>query len=174
MNGPRIVAAVVATLAAVGAVFAAAGTAVRVLETHAAVALLSAFGADVEVRAGVSIQVFPTVHDPFRAVVTPSCSALSAVLALAAIAVMLPGGRRPRLAAFGVAAAVVLLGNLARIAGSIGVGLLSGRSSLVLFHDWVGATFAFCYVIGGFLLMLRLLARSSARGPLRLAPAVAP
>ena len=51
----------------------------------------------------------------------------------------------------------VFVGNVLRIAGSIGIGLLYGSRSLVLFHDWIGSLFAFGYTLGGFLLMVYLL-----------------
>jgi carbamoyl-phosphate synthase large subunit len=53
----------------------------------------------------------------------------------------------------------IVAGNLIRIAGSVVVGLFSGRASLVLFHDWVGSVFGIAYTIGGFIVTLTLLLR---------------
>ena len=105
-----------------------------------------------------SIAVFPEAVGPFVAVITPSCSALSALLAVAFLAWFVPRGRTGRrIGALACALACVLVGNVLRIAGSIGVGLVHGKPSLVLFHDWVGSLFAFGYTLGGYLLMLFLL-----------------
>jgi exosortase/archaeosortase family protein len=139
---------------------------VRVAEASAAAGLLRLLGMDVTVQLGTSIQVFPPGHAPFRAVVTPSCSSLSGLLALGFVAGFLPrrpGGRRLR--AVFVAMAAVLTGNVLRIAGSLTVGLVAGRASLVLFHDWVGSVFTFVYTLGGYLLMLYLLLPARAKRP---------
>jgi carbamoyl-phosphate synthase large subunit len=94
----------------------------------------------------------------FAAILTPSCSSLASLLALGGLTVLRPTKARGRLAlAAGSAMAVVFVGNIARIAASIGVGLLTGPSALVLFHDWVGSLFAFAYTLGGFVLMLWVL-----------------
>lgn len=52
------------------------------------------------------------------------------------------------------AGAVIFVGNLARIAGSVGIGVLAGVWSLVLFHDWVGGVMTFVYTVSGFVVML--------------------
>ena len=105
-----------------------------------------------------SIAVFPEAVGPFVAVIAPSCSALSALLAVASLSWFVPRGRTGRrLAALACALGCVLVGNVLRIAGSIAVGLVYGKPSLVLFHDWVGSLFAFSYTLGGYLLMLLLL-----------------
>ena len=99
-----------------------------------------------------SIAVFPERVGPFVAVITPSCSALSALLAVAALSWFVPRGSIPRwIAALGCAWPArggTCCGSSARSA----VGLSYGRASLVLFHDWVGSLFAFGYTLGGFLL----------------------
>lgn len=138
---------------------------VRMAEASAAAGLLRLLGMqDVTVQLGTSIQVFPPGQVPFRAVVTPSCSCLSGLLALGFVAGFLP--RRPdgrRLRAVFVAMVAVVTGNVLRIAGSLAVGLVAGRASLVLFHDWVGSVFTFVYTLGGYLLMLYLLLPARAR-----------
>lgn len=131
---------------------------VRVFEADAATTVLRAFGAGNLFVLDNSIQVFPSGHEPFRAVITPSCSALTSVLALLCLATLTPRrfGRRRYPAAL-AAALTIAVGNLVRITASIAVGLLAGPSSLVLFHDWVGTMLTFAYTLGGYVLMLYLL-----------------
>jgi carbamoyl-phosphate synthase large subunit len=154
-------AAVVLRLAAV-LVIALVGFAVlqgpsRRLETRTTVALLGIGGhGRVFLASATSIGVVPARHAAFRAVVTPTCSALSSVLAIGCLA-SLAGRSRRRLGALITAVVTVTAGNVLRIGASILVGLLAGRSSLVLFHDWVGSAFAFAYTLGGYVLMLYLL-----------------
>jgi carbamoyl-phosphate synthase large subunit len=108
-------------------------------------------------------QVLPGDNDAFRASLTPYCSALIPILALAAIALCVLRGRPVRrVVAFVVAAALVLAGNVLRIAGSLWVGVEGGAGSLVLFHDWVGTFFALGYTLVGFFLMLYLILPSAA------------
>ena len=105
-----------------------------------------------------SIAVFPLSVGPFVAVIQPSCSALASLLAITFLAWFVPRGRTGRrIVALGCALVCVLVGNVLRIAGSVGVGLVYGTPSLVLFHDFVGSMFAFAYTLGGYLLMLFLL-----------------
>jgi exosortase/archaeosortase family protein len=93
--------------------------------------------------------------DIFSAELTPSCSSLASLLAIAGLAVLRPPASRPRLAAAVLAAMTfVFVGNILRIAASVGMGVVAGRASLVLFHDWVGSMFGFAYTLGGFLVML--------------------
>lgn len=105
-----------------------------------------------------SIAVFPTSATPFVAVLLPSCSSLSSLLALTFLAWFIPRGRTGRrVVALVCALLCVFAGNVARIVASIGVGLVYGPPSLILFHDFVGSMFAFAYTLGGYLLMLFLL-----------------
>jgi exosortase/archaeosortase family protein len=128
----------------------------RNLETAAAVGVLHLVGAtQVFVATSTSILVVPSNEPAFRAVVTPTCSALAPLLALICLASLLP--RRRVMLPLLVAMTVVVGGNIVRIAASVGVGVVAGRSSLVLFHDWVGSVFAFAYTLGGFVLMLLML-----------------
>jgi carbamoyl-phosphate synthase large subunit len=103
----------------------------------------------------------PDTHAPFRAIVTPTCSSLASALAIGALATLAPArtrrARRRRVAATAAAVATVVAGNILRIAASLAVGLVAGRGSLVLFHDWVGSMFGFGYTLGGYILLLYLL-----------------
>jgi carbamoyl-phosphate synthase large subunit len=129
----------------------------RRVETRATVALFDLTGSRrVFVASPTSIGVVPAGHPAFRAVVTPTCSSLSSLLAIGCLASLARGARR-RTGALLTAGAVVAAGNVVRIAASILVGLFSGRSSLVLFHDWVGSAFAFAYTLGGYVLLLYLI-----------------
>ena len=97
--------------------------------------------------------------------ITPSCSSLGPALALTLIATVMsvgnPASDRVLAGVAGVASIVV--GNLVRIGSSVIAGLLAGRVSLVLFHDWVGSTFGFAYTVGGFVLVLAVLLRRRRR-----------
>jgi exosortase/archaeosortase family protein len=140
---------------------------VRMAEASAAAKLLGLLGVkDLAVQLGTSIQVFPSGQAPFRAIVTPSCSCLSALMALGFVAGFLPrrAGAR-RFFSVLLAMAAVVTGNVLRIAGSLAVGLVAGRASLVLFHDWVGSVFTFVYTLGGYLLMLYLLLPARTKRP---------
>jgi exosortase/archaeosortase family protein len=105
-----------------------------------------------------SILVEPTHHEAFVAVVTPSCSSIASVLALTCLAAFTRTESRTRLiGALAAAIVVVVTGNILRIAASLGVGLIAGRESLVLFHDLIGSVFTFVYILGGYVLMLYFL-----------------
>lgn len=126
---------------------------------------------DISALRMIGVTGVPLVRGPFALIrpsrggafwvyLSPSCSSLASILTLGCVAVALPRriiGGRGRLVAFSAAAIAVFLGNLLRIDVSIGAGLLAGRSSLVLFHDWAGSIFGFAYTMGGFILMLWLL-----------------
>ena len=130
----------------------------RTLETRAAVAMLRAFGSRrVVLATDTSILVVPVNHGPFQAMVTPTCSSLSSLLAIASLGAICPPGHRRRLIAVTIASLTIVAGNVLRIAGSVAVGILAGRTSLILFHDWVGSVFAFGYTLVGYVLLLRLL-----------------
>jgi carbamoyl-phosphate synthase large subunit len=132
---------------------------VRHMETMASARLLHAVGAErAHVVLPTSIQVFPSDGQAFRAVVTPSCSSASSVLAITLLSTLVPRHvRKRRPAALLTATTVIVMGNIVRIAGSIAVGFVAGRASLVLFHDWVGSVFTFVYTLAGFVLLLYLL-----------------
>jgi carbamoyl-phosphate synthase large subunit len=129
----------------------------RSLEIAAVLAILHA-GWRLSEIGGYAIQALPAHQFPFRVEVTPYCSSLVAILALAGIAAfVLPGPRARRLGAFTAAALMVLACNIARIAASIWVGVRFGAGDLVLFHNWVGTLFALAYTLLGFIFMLFLM-----------------
>jgi carbamoyl-phosphate synthase large subunit len=134
----------------------------RTWEVDGVVGLLRLGTGKVSVVAHHSFQVLPRSQLPFRAHVTPFCSSLVSVLALASIALFLfRGPLLRRLLAFGAAAALIVGCNMVRIAASLAVGLSYGDQSLVLFHDWVGTIFGLAYTMGGFFFMLWLLLPSA-------------
>ena len=135
----------------------------RYTEADAVTSVLNFFGVD-RVRGGYGNQVLvlPEHHRAFLASISPSCSALAAVLAFGAIAMFLVRGEpRRRFLAFAGAAGLVLVCNLVRIALSIWIGLVTSQHGLTVFHDWVGTAFGLIYVLGGFTLFLFLLLPSN-------------
>ena len=131
----------------------------RAAETRAAawVAHLAGFGR-LQVPSAPSVLVFPVRGQAFRAIVTPSCSSLASVLAIGCLAALAPDyAKRRKVLAAGAAMVAVVVGNIVRIAGSLVIGLLAGRASLVLFHDSIGNIFSFAYTLGGYIIMLWLL-----------------
>jgi exosortase/archaeosortase family protein len=142
-----------------------------VLESHAVAGLLSLAGAHgTHVVLGTNIQVLPATHGSLLASVTPACSSLAALLAISCLAtVSAVGTRSRRLGALAVALLVIAVGNVVRMAASLAVGFLAGRSVLVLFHDWAAGMFTFAYVLGGYVLFLYIVLpnrrRQAAAGP---------
>lgn len=114
---------------------------------------------------GSQILLTPPGDGAFWVDITPSCSSLGPALALTLIAIIMSVGNplSDRLLAGVIGIAAIVVGNLLRIGSSVLVGLLAGRVSLVLFHDWVGSTFGFAYTIGGFVLILSILLRRRRR-----------
>ena len=122
------------------------------------VLLLLHAGVRVQMFGDHYFQVLPRTREAFRAQLTPFCSSLVPVLALAAIAIFVLNGRPTRrIVAFACAACVVVFCNVLRVAASVWVGLEIGTRGLVLFHDWVGTLFGIGYTMVGFFLMLFLL-----------------
>jgi exosortase/archaeosortase family protein len=113
---------------------------------------------------GHQILVLPASAAPFLATISPSCSALAAILAFASISLFLIRGEPlRRLAAFLAASAIVISCNLLRIGLSVYVGLETDVQGLELFHDWVGTAFGLLYVLGGFTMYLWVLLPSNRR-----------
>jgi exosortase/archaeosortase family protein len=133
----------------------------RRLEGAAAVDLLHVFGVPentVQSLGGVLLAVIPPGHNGFLVYVAPGCSSLAALLSLVLLVLFTPRGLGWwRLCAPVAAILCVLTGNILRLAGSLGFGLVAGRESSVLFHDWAGTIFSYIYTVGGYLMMLWLL-----------------
>ena len=91
------------------------------------------------------------------ATLTPSCSSLMSVLALAALATAVLRKRRVHtLIAFLVATELLVISNVTRIAVSALLGIWFGKPALLLFHDWVGTVWNFAGTLCGFLLLVAL------------------
>jgi exosortase/archaeosortase family protein len=152
---------IAALTALVGAVFVVLQTPFRHWEALAVADTVSAVG----FHGIVAVESSQILLSPrgsgalFWVDITPSCSSLGPALALALIAAVMSAGSpvSDRVLAGIVGVASILIGNLLRIGSSVIVGLLEGRVSLVLFHDWVGSTFGFAYTLGGFVLILAVL-----------------
>jgi len=145
----------------VGAVvaFVALQGLVRSFEAQTATRILRALGSNGVHRAGSTRLLIVPGHRPaFHVLITPSCSSLASVLAFACLLPLSPHAPALR-RTLGVtsAAALIVCGNVLRVTGSIAVGLLAGRASLVLFHDWVGSTFTFVYTLVGYVVLLTVL-----------------
>ena len=111
---------------------------------------------------GHQILVLPASAAPFLATISPSCSALAAILAFASISLFLVRGDPfRRLGAFAAASALVIVCNLLRIGLSVYVGLETDAEGLTIFHDWVGTAFGLLYVLGGFTVYLWVLLPSN-------------
>jgi exosortase/archaeosortase family protein len=130
----------------------------RRLEAMLIMAALRPAGSRASVVNDTYFQLLPPGQVAFRAELTPYCSSLIPILALAAIGFfILRGTWSRRLVSVAAAAALVLLCNVARISGSLWMGYEFGGNALVLFHDWLGTFFALAYTMVGFFLMLYLM-----------------
>jgi exosortase/archaeosortase family protein len=139
----------------------------RVVESHAVAGLLSLAGASgTHVVLGTDVQVLPAQHGLLLASVTPSCSSLASLLAISCLAAASGVDTRlRRLKALLIALAVIAVGNVLRMAASLGIGFVAGRSVLLLFHDWVAGIFTFGYVLAGYVLFLYLVLPDRRRSP---------
>lgn len=150
-----------ALVVAVGGFHLLTGPARR-LEVSLVMALLHPVGGRASVVDGTIFQLLPPGHQAFRAQLTPYCSSLIPVLALATIGFFILSGTVPRrLLSVAAATALVLLCNVVRISGSLWMGYEFGGDALLLFHDWIGTFFALVYTMAGFFLMLYMLLPSA-------------
>jgi exosortase/archaeosortase family protein len=150
-----------ALLVAVGGFYLLTGPARR-LEVQLVMALMRPAGGRASVVNETVFQLLPPGHEAFRADLTPYCSSLIPVLALATIGFFILSGRLSRrVLAVAAATALVLFCNVLRISGSLWMGYEFGGSALLLFHDWIGTFFALAYTMAGFFLMLYVLLPSA-------------
>ena len=107
---------------------------------------------------GTSVLVAPPHAAPFLAVVTPSCSALGALLAFATIAAFLVSGPwSRRMVAVAAAGLLVVTVNIVRIVLSLGVGVHYGSHAMIAVHDWIGTLLGLFAVLAGFTVFMYLL-----------------
>ena len=145
---PRTLLRTTGLLALAVVAFVVSQALVRDLEVTVAVALLEPLFGDALLGAGHTVVITPNSGLPFLADVRPSCSSIGAVIAVAILGSMIARTNRTR--ATIAAVIVVTVGNLLRIAGSLGFGVAYGKSTLILFHDAAGGAFTFLYLILGF------------------------
>jgi exosortase/archaeosortase family protein len=161
LSPPRGGVRLVAFTVVIAAIFAALQTPFRHLESLAVAEGVRSLGFHgVLAVKGSEILLGPR-SGLFWVDITPSCSSLGPALAIALIAIAISAGspRSDRLLAGMAGVAGIVAGNLVRIGSSVIVGLMAGRVSLVLFHNWVGSIFGFAYTVGGFVLTLGILLR---------------
>jgi exosortase/archaeosortase family protein len=135
----------------------------RDIEARVVSTLFSAVGTRAASQSfGNQILVIPTHSRPFLATISPSCSALAAILAFAALSIfVVRSDPRRRLMAFTAAAVLILVCNFLRISLSVFVGIHTDAQGLTVFHDWIGTAFGILYVLGGFTLFLWVLLPSN-------------
>jgi carbamoyl-phosphate synthase large subunit len=158
----RSAARLVLLTAAMGAAFVLGQAPFRYWEALTVAAGVRSLGFDgvLSVQGG-QILLSPGSGSMFWVDITPSCSSLGPALAITLVVIVISAGRpaSDRWLA-GIAGVVgIIAGNFVRIGSSVIVGLLAGRVSLVLFHDWVGSVFGFAYTIGGFVFAISVLLR---------------
>lgn len=127
----------------------------RRLETTSVARFFSAFGSNgVTVAHNDSLLIASSGHQPMLTYISPSCSSLMGLLALATLAAaVMRQHRATTVVAYLVAAIVLFLSNLGRMIASAAAGLWFGQGALVLFHDWVGTIWNFIATLFGFLLL---------------------
>ncbi|MEU4558713.1 ATP-grasp domain-containing protein [Actinoplanes sp. NPDC023936] len=127
----------------------------RHLEVRICEQIILALGVDrISAALGDSFLVFGPGFEPVVAQMTGSCSILSSVLALAALAVIVLRERSQVIAGFAVAAVFVLAANQVRLLLSLLAGRYFAVDALVFFHDWIGAVINFAYTLIGLLIMI--------------------
>lgn len=105
---------------------------------------------------GDSFVVFGPGMEPVVAEMTGSCTILSSVLALAALASVALRQRPQVLPGFLLASLFVLAANQVRLVLSLLAGRYLAVDALIFFHDWIGAVINFAYTLFGLLIMIGL------------------
>ncbi|GAA1637465.1 ATP-grasp domain-containing protein [Actinoplanes couchii] len=130
---------------------------VRFFEVRLASKIIELMGVDrISGALGDGFVVFGPNLEPVVAEMTGSCSILSSVLALAALAVLALRQRPQALLGFLAASAFVMAANQVRLLGSLLAGRYLAVDALVFFHDWIGAVLNFAYTLIGLLIMIGL------------------
>lgn len=127
----------------------------RRFEVALSAGILNLFGQDrISTALGDAYLIFIDGSSPIVANLTASCSSLSNILALSALAFVCMR-QRPQ-AAVGLLLATIwaVLANQVRLILTLLAGVRFGLRSVVLFHDWVGAVLNFCFVLIGLLTMV--------------------
>jgi exosortase/archaeosortase family protein len=129
----------------------------RYFEVSMTSAVLRAFGVDrISNALGDAFLIFGPNFEPVVAEMTASCSALTSILALSALAIVALRQRPQALIGFLAAGTFVLLANQLRLILSLLAGRYLAVDALVFFHDWIGALLNFAYTLIGLLIMIGL------------------
>ncbi|GAA0810070.1 ATP-grasp domain-containing protein [Spirilliplanes yamanashiensis] len=130
----------------------------RRFEVALATGVLDAFGLGGQISGvlGDAFLVFGPDGSPVVAEMSASCSALTSVLALSALAVVALRRRAQVVVGLAAACAFVLFANQLRLILSLLAGRYLAVDALVFFHDWVGALLNFAYTLIGLLIMIGL------------------
>lgn len=128
---------------------------VRRFETDAVAWFFSLVGSNsVTVAHNDSLLIVSGGHRPMLTYMSPSCSSLMGLLALATLAAAVMRRRRTTtLMAYVVSASVLFILNLGRMIASAAAGVWFGSGAMLLFHDWVGTIWNFIATLFGFLLL---------------------
>ncbi|HWS35443.1 MAG TPA: ATP-grasp domain-containing protein [Actinoplanes sp.] len=130
---------------------------VRRFEVRLASKIIDLLGVDrISGALGDGFVVFGPNLEPVVAEMTGSCSILSSVLALAALAAVALRQRPQAALGFLAASAFVMAANQVRLLGSLLAGRYLAVDALVFFHDWIGAVLNFAYTLIGLLIMIGL------------------
>jgi exosortase/archaeosortase family protein len=129
----------------------------RYFEVSLAAGVLRTLGVDrISSALGDSFLIFGPDLQPLTAEMTASCSALTSILALSALAIVALRQRPQALIGFLVAGVFVLFANQIRLILSLLAGRYLALDALVFFHDWIGALLNFAYTLIGLLIMIGL------------------
>ena len=94
-------------------------------------------------------------NQPFFVAVTPSCSALTAIVAVAGASIFVLGGTWAQRIGGALAAACILaVGNVLRLLAVLWVGHLAGVPAMEVFHNWGGTAMSYVLLVIGLLLMI--------------------
>jgi carbamoyl-phosphate synthase large subunit len=129
----------------------------RYFEVWLASGVLRAFGVDrISNALGDAFLIFGPNFEPVVAEMTASCSALTSILALAALAGVALRQRPQAVIGLLAASTFVLFANQVRLILSLLAGRYLAVDALVFFHDWIGAVLNFAYTLIGLLIMIGL------------------
>jgi carbamoyl-phosphate synthase large subunit len=129
----------------------------RRFEVALATGVLRGFGGTgVSDVLGDAFIVFGPDGTPVVGEMTASCSALTSLLALSALAFVALRRRAQVVVGLVVASAFVLFANQLRLILSLLAGRYFAVDALIFFHDWVGALLNFAYTLVGLLIMIGL------------------
>ncbi len=137
----------------------------RRFETSAIAWFFSLVGSNsVTVAHNDSLLIVSSGHQPMLTFISPSCSSLMGLLALATLAAAVMRRRRATtVLAYLASASVLFILNLGRMIASAAAGVWFGSGAMLLFHDWVGTVWNFIATLFGFLLLQFLTSPPSER-----------